>query len=170
MRPNEPDQPDPTQPKFGPCGPNPTRLNPNLDPWGPTRPEIGVKSGSFGFIKYIKGLNPNLNPFRGQPDPIGPVFGSWGPTRPVWTRKLGPKSGWTRKNGSRLAALLQTTVWPVIGNFSCLFWLQTSRLCWIFSFFLSALISSLSKCWRRNLSFDQDWQILGLFHLCIKNF
>ena len=62
VRPNEPDQPDPTQPEFGPWGPNPTRLNPNLDPGGPTRPEIGFKSGSFGFIKYIIGLNPNLNP------------------------------------------------------------------------------------------------------------
>ena len=44
---------DPTQPEFGPWGPNPTRLNPNLDPWVPTRPKIEFKSGSFGFIKYI---------------------------------------------------------------------------------------------------------------------
>ena len=41
---NEPDQ---TQPKFG--------------LWGPTRPKIGFKLGSFGFIKYIIGLNPNLS-------------------------------------------------------------------------------------------------------------
>ena len=46
---------------------NPTRLSPNLDPGGPTQPKIGFKSGSFGFIKYIIVLNPNLNP-------IGPVF------------------------------------------------------------------------------------------------
>ena len=57
VRPNEPDQPDPTQPEFGPWGPNP-----NLDPGGPTRPEIGLKLGSFGVIKYIIGLNSNLNP------------------------------------------------------------------------------------------------------------
>ena len=41
--PNEPDQPDPTQPEFGPWGPNPTQLNPNLDPGGQTRPKIGFK-------------------------------------------------------------------------------------------------------------------------------
>ena len=46
VRPNEPDQPNPTQPEFGAWGPNPTRLNPNLDPGGPTRPKIGFKSGS----------------------------------------------------------------------------------------------------------------------------
>ena len=70
VQPNEPDQ---TQPEFG--------------PWGPTRPEIGFKSGSFRFIKYIIGLNPNLNPNWGQPDPIGPDS----------TRILGPKSGSTQK-------------------------------------------------------------------------
>ena len=50
---------------------NPTRLSPNLDPedptqiWtlgDPTRPKMGFKLGSFRFIKYIIGLNPNLNP------------------------------------------------------------------------------------------------------------
>jgi hypothetical protein len=96
VQPNEPDQPDPTQ--FGPWGPNPTWLNPNLDPGDPTRPEIGFKLGSFGFIKYIIELNPNLNPIWGQPDPIGPVF------RPDSTWILGPKSGSTRKSGSGLAA------------------------------------------------------------------
>ena len=44
VQPNEPDQ---TQPEFG--------------PWGPTQPELGFKLGSFGFIKYIIGLNPNLS-------------------------------------------------------------------------------------------------------------
>jgi hypothetical protein len=43
VQPNEPNQPDPTQPEFGPWGPNPTRLNANLDPGAPTRPEIGFK-------------------------------------------------------------------------------------------------------------------------------
>ena len=95
--PNESDQPDPTQPKFGSWGPNPTQLNPNLDPGGPTRPKIGFKLGSFGFIKYIIGLYPNLNPFWGQPDRIGPVFWPWGPIRPDSTRILGPKLGSTRK-------------------------------------------------------------------------
>ena len=65
---------DPTQPEFGPWVPNPTWLNPNLDPGGPTRPDIGSKLGSFGFIKYIIGLNPNLNPIWGQPDLIRAVF------------------------------------------------------------------------------------------------
>ena len=41
---------------------NPTQVSSNLDPGGPTQPEIGFKSGSFWFIKYIIGLNPNLNP------------------------------------------------------------------------------------------------------------
>ena len=108
MQPNEPDQPHPTQPEFGPWGPNPTRLNPNLDAGAPTWPEIGFKLGSFGFIKYIIGLNPNLNPFWGQPDPIGPVYWPWGSTRPDSTRILGPKLGSTRKNGSGLAALFNS--------------------------------------------------------------
>ena len=60
MQPNELDQSDPTQPKFGPWGPNPTRN------W--------VELGSFKFIKYIIGLNPNLIPIWDQLDPIGPVF------------------------------------------------------------------------------------------------
>ena len=55
-------EPDPTQPEFGPWGPNPTRPNQNLDTGGPTRPEIGLKLGSFGFMKYNIGLNPDLNP------------------------------------------------------------------------------------------------------------
>jgi len=52
----------------------PTQLNPNLDPGDSTRPEIGFILGSFGFIKYIIGLKPYLNPICGQPDPIEPVF------------------------------------------------------------------------------------------------
>jgi hypothetical protein len=59
---NKPDLLDPTQPKFGPWGSNPTQLNPNLDPGGPNQPKIWFKLGSFGFVKYIIGLNPNLNP------------------------------------------------------------------------------------------------------------
>ena len=50
---------------------NLTQLSPNLDPGGPTRPKIRFKSGSFGFIKYIIVLDPNLNP-EGQPDPTQP--------------------------------------------------------------------------------------------------
>ena len=99
-------------PNLDPGGPNPTWLNPNLDPGGPTRPKIGSKLGSFGFIKYITGLNPNLNPIWGKPDPNGPVFWPvflpWGPTRPDSTQILGPKLGSTQKNGSGLAALLQS--------------------------------------------------------------
>ena len=57
-------QPSPTQPQFGPWGPNLTQN------WF----QIGSKLGSFGFIKYIIGLNPNLKPIWGQPNPIGPVF------------------------------------------------------------------------------------------------
>ena len=76
----------------------PTWLNPILDPEGPTWPENGSCRVQIGFIKYIIGLNSNLNPFWGQPDPIGPVFRSWWPTWPVWTRKLGPKLDWTQKN------------------------------------------------------------------------
>ena len=32
------------------------------------------KMVQIGFIKYIKGLNPNLNPLRGQPDLIRPFL------------------------------------------------------------------------------------------------
>ena len=81
----------------------PTR--PEFWPWGPTRPDstrvwtlrARPENGSgwvqIRFIKYIIGLNPNLNPFRGQPDPIGPVFGSWGPTLTHLNPKIGPKIG-----------------------------------------------------------------------------
>ena len=86
VRPSEPVQPDPTQPEFGPQGPNPTQLNPNLDPGSPTQPEIGFKLGSFGFIKYIAGLNPN--PIWGQPE--------------FWVRKRVQ----LEKNGLGLAALV----------------------------------------------------------------
>jgi hypothetical protein len=86
VRTNEPDQPDPTQPEFGPWGPNTTQLNPNLDPGGPTGPKIGFKLGSFGFIKHILGLKPNLRPtrtnwtrssiLRTNPTRLNPNFGS----------------------------------------------------------------------------------------------
>ena len=49
------------------------------------RPDLGFKLGSFGFIKYIIGLNPNLNPIWDQPNPFGPVFypeGQFDPTQP----------------------------------------------------------------------------------------
>ena len=62
-------QPDPTQPEFGPWGPNP-----NLDPGGPTRPKNEFKLGPFGFIKYIIGLDPNLNPIRVKSDQFRPFF------------------------------------------------------------------------------------------------
>jgi hypothetical protein len=64
VRPNEPDQPDlnidhddhpdPTQPDFGLSGSNKTH---NRLGWV-----------QIGFIKYIIGLNPYLNPSCGQPD------------------------------------------------------------------------------------------------------
>ena len=45
-----------------------------MDPGGQTRPEIGLKFDSFGFAKYIIGLNPNLNPILGQPNLNQPEF------------------------------------------------------------------------------------------------
>ena len=88
----------PTRPKFDPnfdheAQSNLTQLD--FGPWG-----LSLKTSwvQIGFIKYIIGLILNLNPFWGQPDLIGPVFGSWGLTWPIWTQKLGPKLGWTRKN------------------------------------------------------------------------
>ena len=105
-QPNEPDQPDRLSPNLDP-GLNPTQLILNLDPGSPTWPEIGFKLGcSFGFNKYIIGLNPNLNLIWGQPYPIGPVFWPWGPNLPESTQILGPKLGSTPKNGSGLATLL----------------------------------------------------------------
>ena len=79
---------------------NPTRVSSNLDPGGPTQPKIGFKLGSIGFIKYIVGLNLNLNPIWGQPEPIGPMFLPWGQIRSDSTRTLGPKLGLNRNNGS----------------------------------------------------------------------
>ena len=72
---------------------NLTPLSPNFDPGGPTPPDttriwtLGTqpdpKSDSNRVhIKFIIGLNPNLNPFWGQLDPIGPILWPWGPTRP----------------------------------------------------------------------------------------
>ena len=94
---------------------NPTQLSPNLDPGVPTRPNktqiltLGAqqnpKLGSFGFIKYIIGLNPNLNPIWGQLDPIGPLFDPEGQPDLDSIRILGPKLGSTWKSGSGLAAL-----------------------------------------------------------------
>ena len=43
------------------------------------------------------------------PNPTQSDFGPWGPNPPIWTRKMGPKSDWTWKNGSGLAALLYST-------------------------------------------------------------
>ena len=48
--PNELDQPDPN-------------FDPNFDPEGPTQPKNGSGRVQIGYIKYIIGLNPNLNPF-----------------------------------------------------------------------------------------------------------
>ena len=75
--------------QFCPNDTNQPRLNPILDPESPTPGRVQI-----GFIKYILGFNPSLNPFWGHSDVIGPIFGFWGPTRPVWTQKLGPKPGW----------------------------------------------------------------------------
>ena len=97
----EPDQPNPTQPKFGPWRPDSTQLV--FGPWRPNLTPNRFKLGSFGFIKNIIGLNPNLNSIWGQPDPIGPIFLPWGPTRPDSTQILGPKLGSTQKMGR---------VWP----------------------------------------------------------
>ena len=84
VRPSEPDHPDPN------CDPEgqAETTQPDFEPWGPNPTQKRV-----GFIKYIIGLNLNLNPSWGQPDLIGPIFGSWGSIRPVWTQKLGPKLG-----------------------------------------------------------------------------
>ena len=43
----------------------PTRLNPILDPEDTTRTLNGSGQLQIGFLKYIVGLNPNLNPFWG---------------------------------------------------------------------------------------------------------
>ena len=95
---NDSDQPDPTQPEFG--------------PWGPNRPAIGFKLGSFGFIKFIIGLNLNFIPIWCQPDPIRRMFRPWGPTRSDSTQISGPKLGSTQKNGSGLAALVLRAYCP----------------------------------------------------------
>ena len=52
------DQPDPTWNQLG--------------PWGPTWLVMGFKLCSFGFIRYIIRLSPNLNP---QPDQS--IFQTW---------------------------------------------------------------------------------------------
>ena len=85
-------------------------LNPTqIWPWGTTRSDstqfwtlraqADPKTGrvQIGFIKYIIGLNPNLNPFWGQSDPIGPFLESWGPNDPFepenwaqnWEKRVG---------------------------------------------------------------------------------
>ena len=42
-----------------------------LNPKGPTRPKNRLYWVQIKFIKYIIGLNPNLNPFLGQADAEG---------------------------------------------------------------------------------------------------
>ena len=74
VQPIQPNQPDPTQPEFGPWSPNLTQLNPNLDPGAQPDPKLG----SFGIIKYIIVLNPNLNPIWGQPEPNRTYVFPWG--------------------------------------------------------------------------------------------
>ena len=63
VRPNEPDQPDPNLTRILTLRANPTQLNLILDPEGPTRHKSGSCWVHVGFIKYIIGLNLNLNPF-----------------------------------------------------------------------------------------------------------
>ena len=83
---------------------NPTNLTqPEFGPWGPNPTQNWVQ---IGYIKYITGLNPNLNPIWGQLDPIGPIFLPWGPTRPNLTQILGLELSSTQKNRSGLAALV----------------------------------------------------------------
>ena len=98
----------PTQPKFGPLGVIPTKLNPNLDPGGPNPTRNRVQ---IGFIRVIKGLNPNLNPIWCQPEPIGPVFRPWGPTR--LNPNFGSNIGFNLKKRVRLG---RTVVGPYRNN------------------------------------------------------
>jgi hypothetical protein len=80
VRPNEPNQPDPTQPEFGPWGPNPTWLNPNLDPGGPTRPKIGLHYRvEPKFEPYLRSTQPDWTRFlslRANPTRLNLNFGS----------------------------------------------------------------------------------------------
>ena len=62
---------------------NPTQLDPHLNPG--TQPKLG-------FIKYIIGLNPNLNPILGQPE--------------FWVQNRFNQ----KKNGLGLAALIETVL------------------------------------------------------------
>ena len=50
---------------------NPTQLNPILDPGSVTLPKNCSGRVQIRLIKYIIGLNPNLNPFL---DPEGQLF------------------------------------------------------------------------------------------------
>ena len=97
---NEPNQPEPNLTQVLILRANPTQLNPILDHEGATQPKNGLSRVQIWFIKFIE------LKFEVKPDTIGPFFGSWGPTQPVWTRKLGPKLGWTRKNRSGVAPLV----------------------------------------------------------------
>ena len=83
VQPNEPDQPDPTQPYFGPLGHSWTLVQ-------------------IRFIKCIIGLIPNLNPLRStRPDWTCIWILRANPTR--FNLKIGPKIRLNPENGS---------VWP----------------------------------------------------------
>ena len=69
------------QAEFGPSG-------------GLTRPKIGFKSGSFGFIKYIIGLLV-WTLFEANPTWLDPFFDPEGQPRPDSTWIWGPKWGST---------------------------------------------------------------------------
>ena len=112
----------PTQPEFGP----------EFSPWGPTRPnstqfwtqraKSDLKTSRVRFNSGILGnyrVEFEFEPFLRSTQRNWTRFRSCGPTRPVWTQKLGPKSGWTKKkNGSGLAALLLILIaYPIIDLF-----------------------------------------------------
>ena len=95
----------PTQPEFGP----------EFSPWGPTRPnstqfwtqraKSDLKTSRVRFNSGILGnyrVEFEFEPFLRSTQRNWTRFRSCGPTRPVWTQKLGPKSGWTKKNTDRV--------------------------------------------------------------------
>ena len=62
VQPNEPDQPDLNLTRILTLRANATRLNPSLDPGLGAQPNQKTGGIQIGFIKYIIGLNPILNP------------------------------------------------------------------------------------------------------------
>ena len=73
VRPNEPDQLDPTQPKFGLLGPNPTQLE--FESWGPSPTKNQVQ---IGFIWVFLVHCRVESKFEAYLRPTRPVWGFYG--------------------------------------------------------------------------------------------